>query len=243
MCFHQRRSDWGWELREGVPATTTGRGHGPAAIRGPTRGGGRFFFGWDFGPQCRAPVRSLRRLESAFAVRGGSRTPRSEFRHQGSWAPWPKPCVCASLTPSCGLDHLAALGVASRKPSVWSHRSSVQALDTRNPSFSATSAPPCPPGMSAGASLDRISWATRLPWRSWPPSSVCRGTGVGLEAGAGRGGRLRIEPSAGRHRFPERPQRIGPPTGRPGSAEPFAALGDLRACGSGVQGRAGWGGA
>ena len=184
MCFHQRRSDWGWELREGVPATTTGRGHGPAAIRGPTRGGGRFFFfffGWDFGPQCRAPVRSLRRLESAFAVRGGSRTPRSEFRHQGSWAPWPKPCVCASLT-SCGLDHLAALGVASRKPSVWSHRSSVQALDTRNPSFSATSAPLPPPGCLQVPVWTASLWGetTRLPWRSLVASELrVQGDGCG----------------------------------------------------------------
>ena len=91
----------------------------------------------------------------------------------------------------------------------------------QEPQFLSDFRAPLPPGMSAGASLDRISWA-RPPdcpgARSWLKLGVQGdGRGVGLEAGAGRGGRLRIEPSAGRHRFPERPQRIGPPTVRPGS--------------------------
>ena len=67
--------------------------------------------------------------------------------------------VCLCQSHKLGWITLRLSGLRARKPSVWSHRSSVQALDTRNPSFSATSAPPCPPGMSAGASLDRISWA------------------------------------------------------------------------------------
>ena len=78
--------------------------------------------------------------------------------------------------------------------------------------------PPAPPGClqvpvwTASLGRDQIAWRSSL-------SSGVQGDGrgVGLEAGAGRGGRLRIEPSAGRHRFPERPQRIGPPTVRPGS--------------------------